>query len=148
PKFLKLDRLLDAQATGPKWLGIPELAQIVINALFAGESKDFYELGAWVVMPNHVHVLLRPLVELSRVVAGFKATSAREANLFMNRTGAFWSHAYFDHLVRDSTEETRIVRYVENNPVKAGLVSSLEDFPFSSAHLRSRPDAAGVAEAP
>jgi len=121
-KFVALDRLLDARASGPDWLGRDDVAEAVASVLLAGPSLGFYELGSWVLMPNHVHVLMRPLVELERVVRGVKATSARAANRVLGRSGALWSRDYFDRQVRDSVEEARIVRYIEGNPVKAGVV--------------------------
>ena len=132
-KFAAFDRLLDARATGPQWLTRLEIAQSVIDVLLAGQRRGFFELGSWVVMPNHIHVLLDPSVEVSRIVSGVKASSAREANRILNRTGAFWSRDYFDRFVRDSADEQRIVRYIENNPVKAGLCHEPADWPFSSA---------------
>jgi len=57
-KFVAFDRVLDARATGPQWLMRPDVARIVVDALFDGRSRGFYELGSWVVMPNHVHLLL------------------------------------------------------------------------------------------
>jgi len=113
----RISRTLD----GPDWLRRPDVAEAVVRAIFTGRDKGFYELGSWVVMPNHVHVLLRPLVELPRVVSGIKVSSAREANRLLNRTGAFWSRDYFERWIRDSTGEQRVVRYIENNPVQAGL---------------------------
>jgi len=90
-------------------------------------------LGSWVVMPNHVHALLYPLADLSRVVSGIKVTSAKQANRLLNRTGAFWSRDYFDRWVRNSREEQRIARYIENNPVKAGLCCEASAWACSSA---------------
>jgi hypothetical protein len=132
-KFETFDRLLDARATGPQWMIRPDVAGIVAGILFAGHSKGLYELGSWVVMPNHVHVLLRPHVELSRVVSGIKVVSAKQTNRLLNRSGPFWSRDYFDRLVRSSIEEQRIIRYIERNPVKAGLCRECAEWPFSSA---------------
>jgi REP element-mobilizing transposase RayT len=132
-KFVAFDRVLDARATGPQWLIEPAIARTVIDAFGAGQHKGLYELGSWVVMPNHVHVLLCPAVDLPRVVRGIKVASAKEANRLLNRTGSFWSRDYFERWVRDSKEERRIVRYIENNPVKAGLCRDAAEWPFSSA---------------
>jgi REP element-mobilizing transposase RayT len=132
-KFAAFDQLLDARATGPQWLIRPEIARAVVDTLLAGQAKGFYKLGSWVVMPNHVHVLLCPLIDLSRVVSGIKITSAKSANPLLSRTGPFWSRDYFDRWVRDSTEEQRVIRYIENNPVKAGLCSLPSAWPYSSA---------------
>lgn len=136
-KFVAFDRLLDARAAGPRWLSRPDVAEAVISVLFAGQGKGLYELGSWVVMPNHVHVLLFPLVALSRTVLGIKTASARAANRVLGRTGAFWARDYFDRWVRDRDEEQRIVRYIENNHVKAGLCGSASEWVYSSARQRA-----------
>src|ERR1700689_602895 len=81
PKFVELDRLLDAVPTGPRWLERPDIASIVVDALMKGEQESKYELGAWVLMPNHVHAAIRPLgEELASTVRCIKGSSAREAN--------------------------------------------------------------------
>ncbi len=119
--FFAFDKVLDARATGPQWLTRPGIAPAVIGALYAEQQKGFYELGSWVVMPNHVHALICPVGDLSKIVSGIKVTSAKEANRLLNRTGAFRSRDYFDRCARNSAEEHRIMSYIENNPVKAGL---------------------------
>jgi REP element-mobilizing transposase RayT len=108
----------------------------VIGALYAGQQKGFYELGSWVVMPNHVRALICPVGDLSKIVSGIKVTSAnltKEANRLLNRTGAFWSRDYFDRCARNSAEERRIMSYIENNPVKAGLCRDASAWVYSSA---------------
>jgi hypothetical protein len=79
-KFLEGDRLLDACATGPKWLGQERIARSVAEILHRGQSETRFELGAWVLMPNHVHVLLRPEESLAGCIARIKGASAREVN--------------------------------------------------------------------
>jgi REP element-mobilizing transposase RayT len=133
-KFLAFDKVLDARATGPKWLIQPDIARAVIRALFEGQHKGFYELGTWVVMPNHVHALICPVVDLSKIISGIKVSSAKQANSLLNRTGAFWSRDYFDRRVRNSPEEQRVIHYIENNPVKARLCSEPSAWPHSSAN--------------
>jgi len=75
-RILSLRQGFDARATGPQWLTCPGIARAVIRALYAGQQKGFYELGSWVVMPNHVHALICPVGDLSRIVSGIKVTSA------------------------------------------------------------------------
>lgn len=133
PKFVALDRMLDARAAGPQWLMRPEIAEVVCRVLVGGEHEGFYELGSWVVMPNHVHALLRPLADLSKVMTGIKGNTARKANLLLGRTGPFWSRDYFDRWIRNSDEEHRVIRYIANNPVKAAICDRAELGPFSSA---------------
>jgi REP element-mobilizing transposase RayT len=132
-KFLAFDKLLDARATGPKWLIQPDIARAVIGALFEGQHKGLYELGSWAVMPNHVHALICPVFDLSKIVSGIKVASAKQANSLLNRAGAFWSRDYFDRRVRNSAEEQRLIHYIENNPVKAGLCAEPLAWPYSSA---------------
>ena len=76
-------------------------------------------------MPNHVHVVLRPKTSLAVITRWLKGSTARQANLIVGRTGeAFWQDESFDHRVRDEEELDRIVRYVEYNPVSAGLAEN------------------------
>lgn len=105
------------------------IAQCVTQILFIGAREwALYELYAWVVMPNHVHVLLQPLKPLRAVTRALKSASARAANVILGRTGMpFWQAESYDHWVRDQTEFNRIVRYIERNPVKAGLVERMDD---------------------
>jgi len=129
-----MDRLLD-RAPGPTWLSRPEIAKAVVDTLLIAEQKwELCELFSWVVMSNHVHVLLRPHKPLREVTRAIKSTSARLANQILNRAGSpFWQDESFDHWVRNSREFEKIAHYIEANPVKAGLVAKPEDWPWSSA---------------
>ena len=123
---------------GPReWLQQPNVAACVAEALFLGERVwKKYDLRAWVIMANHVHVLLSPSVELSKVTKSIKSYSARQANEVLGRTGEpFWQDESYDHWVRDDEEMNRIIRYIEWNPVKAGLVGRIEDWHWSSASV-------------
>jgi REP element-mobilizing transposase RayT len=135
--FVALDRELDRAAFGPVWLRDTRIAQMVTNTILHGESeRQFYQLRAWVVMPNHVHVLLRPKTPLSVITRWLKGSTARQANLVLGRTGkAFWQNESFDHRVRTELELDRIVRYVEHNPVSARLANTPRDWAWSSARL-------------
>ena len=134
-RFLLLDRQLDAAKSGPTILKNPRVAEAVVKTLViaAGEWK-LYELFAFVVMSNHVHVLLKPCKPLREVTRAIKSTSARQANLILDRVGLrFWQEESFDRWVRDGKEFAGIVQYIEWNPVRAGLVDGVEQWPWSSA---------------
>jgi len=135
--FVALDREVDKAAFGPVWLRDARVARVVADALLYGESgRNFYQLRAWVIMPNHVHVVLRPKTPLAVITRWLKGSTARKANLILERTGeAFWQDESFDRRVRDDVELGRIVRYVEHNPVSAGLAENPADWPWSSARL-------------
>jgi putative transposase len=133
--FLEMDTALDSAATGPLWLQNREVASGVRDVLVQGAQEwGLYDLRAWVLMPNHVHVLLRPSVALPRALMTIKSASARCANRILDRVGKpFWQDESYDHWVRNSTEEARIIRYIEHNPVKAGWTDVAEHWPLSSA---------------
>ncbi|MGA2725842.1 MAG: transposase [Bryobacteraceae bacterium] len=132
--FAAHDRAL-AQAHRRLWLSDTRVARQIVEAIRTGESrKEFYELQAWVVMPNHVHMLILPHVALSQITHWIKGRTAREANLLLGRTGEpFWQDESHDHWVRNEREFHRIVAYIEENPVSAGLAARPEDWPWSSA---------------
>ncbi|MCL4523596.1 MAG: transposase [Acidobacteria bacterium] len=134
-QFHHADCYLDTASNGPLWLKDPRVAQLVVHALqFGSKEQNKYQLHAYVVMANHVHMLLSPLTPLRRITQSLKGFTAREANALLRRTGRrFWQDESFDHWVRDLEEFARIVTYIENNPVKAGLVAKPELWPWSSA---------------
>jgi len=135
--FRALDAVLDAAASGPVWLKQPRIASLVVSTLRRGDShQNLYRLAAFVVMPNHVHVLLVPLATVPRITQWIKGNTARQANRLLGRAGAlFWQHESYDHWARNEEEYQRIVRYIEFNPVAAGLATTIEQWPWSSAYV-------------
>lgn len=133
-----MDRELDRAATGPRWLEDERVAEQVVAALHYGERQlGLYQLRAWVMMLNYIHILIHPEARLSRITKALKNFSARQANAILGRTGLpFWQDESYDHWVRTPAELEKIVRYIEANPVVAGLVSSVEDWRWSSASGR------------
>jgi REP element-mobilizing transposase RayT len=90
-------------------------------------------------MPNHVHVVFQPFRKLPEVTRWIKGSTARTANLLLGRTGKpFWQYESYDHCIRNDTELNRVIRYVEANPVTAGLVQAIDDWPWSSAWQAER----------
>jgi len=135
--FGRYDRLLDAGNDGPVWLSDSRVAALVCEAIHYRDAQE-YDLLAYCVMPNHAHLVFTPLPKadgqyhaLSRIMMGLKGNSARRANRTLGRVGAFWQQESYDHYVRGGRELERIVAYVLNNPVKAGLASSWEEWPWS-----------------
>ncbi len=136
-KFRAVDRLLDQAGSGPLYLKDPRIARHIVRTLRRGEIElRQYTLYAFVVMANHVHVLLQPRVPMRRITNGVKGVTARVANQILGRTGQpFWQDESFDRWVRNEAEFERIRSYIERNPVAAGLVKKPEDWPWSSASL-------------
>ncbi len=97
-----------------------------------------YELRAWVVMPNHVHVLFKVgSVPMSEIIGAWKRHTSRLANKLIGKQGAFWAEDYFDVFMRDTQHEQQTIHYIENNPTKAKLVLDPKDWPWSSARFRN-----------
>jgi putative DNA methylase len=134
-RFLLLDRELEKAGYGPTWLKDARLAKTLVDSFYHGaEHLSLYRLSAYVVMPNHIHILVWPKTQLSRITKSIKGYTARECNKLLGRTGnTFWQDESFDHAVRNEDEFHRIKRYIERNPVKAGLVDTPEEWPWSSA---------------
>jgi REP element-mobilizing transposase RayT len=130
--FVAMDRLLDHARTGPLYLRQPEMAQMVVDAIHYREKKH-YDLHAYVVMASHVHLLITPRVPVSKLMQSLKRFTGLEGNRMLGLTGAFWQDESYDRLVRDEVEFQRIARYIERNPVNAGLAVSPEEFRWSSA---------------
>jgi len=97
-------------------------------------------------MPNHVHLLVTPNIPLSKLTRSLKGITAKRANAVLGRTGTpFWQEETFDRNVRNQPEFERIRSYIENNPVRAGLVLEAADYTWSSAGLQGD---LGVASGP
>ncbi len=135
-----INRSLDS-GIGECYLAQPPIAEMVKGGM-THFDRERYRLHAWCIMPNHVHLVmeLAPQETLSKVMHSIKRYTARKANQHLGRTGSFWQHEYYDHIIRDEAAYNRIVEYVLNNPSKAGLM----DWPWVS-----RPcDAIGWRETP
>jgi len=156
--FAKYDAYLDRAETGPKWLSDPRIAKLVYESIRYRDGK-VYDLDCVSIMPNHVHQVIEPLTvgqignlsnsgqinnlsysgqvdnlpySISKIMHSLKRYTGAQANLILERTGQqFWQHENYDHVVRDEEEFERIIKYILNNPVKAGLVDSWEKWEWS-----------------
>ena len=136
-QFKRLDSALDKCNTGPLWLKDPRIAAIVIEIIRKGESNlHYFVLHAFVIMPNHVHLLITPNASISRITNGIKGASAHRANTILSRERQhFWQDESFDHWVRSPREFLKIRLYIESNPVSAGLATTPESWPWSSCSI-------------
>jgi len=121
------------------WIGRFQepIAQVMVASVERGVLLGHYDLAAYAVLFNHVYLLLLPKIAPSRLLQSLKGVVAREANRILGRTGeSFWQAESYDHWVRDENEWKRIVDYIEENPVKAGLVQRAENYRWSSSSRR------------
>ena len=134
--FAMLESWLDKATIGPTWLADARVAGIVAEALHHRDGKK-YRLDAYSIMPNHVHSVFAPLERnnkpesLSSIRHSLKRYTAKRANHLLSRSGAFWEHESFDHYIRNRAEWKRITKYVLQNPVKAKLVRTGEEWPWN-----------------
>lgn len=119
---------------GTCYLKNPQIAQLVEDALLYFDGERYRQI-AWVIMPNHVHTLIETFEghPLDGIIHSWKSFTASESNKILQRQGKFWYYDYFDRYIRDERHFENVIRYIHNNPVKAGLVEKAEEWLFSSA---------------
>jgi REP element-mobilizing transposase RayT len=150
--FMRFEEILHKAETGPTWLKDERVAALVADALHWRDGR-VYRLDTYFIMSNHVHTVFAPHLsesslrgmqtEAGRVIFesedppldiimhSLKSWTASQANRLLGRSGQFWEHESYDHVVRGDEEFHRIVNYVLNNPVKAGLVRDWREWRWS-----------------
>ena len=149
--FLKFEEILHKSEFGPSWLKQDNIAKTLADGLHALDG-DAYLLDAYSIMSNHVHTIFKPLLSadelietsdpngglvvdsahpsLARIMQSLKGRSAYECNKILERRGQFWEHENFDRVIRPGKFDSTI-RYVLNNPVRAGLVDSWRNWQWN-----------------
>ena len=141
--FACYDEWLDRCSSGPRWLESENIARLVAEKIHEMEGKH-YRLLAYCIMPNHAHLLIEaiatnrikhygktapyPVTDTLRLLKG---STPRSCNLKLERDGHFWHHESYDHYARNEMELERIILYMLNNPVKAGLVHEWKEWLFT-----------------
>ncbi len=144
-EFLKYEQILHSLTFGRQWLRNDHIAKIVSDSLRFHDTTR-YNLFAFTIMPNHFHVILQPkqsntftdetklgkdYFSLENIMRSIKGYSGKEANKYLNRTGAFWQHENYDHIIRNKDELFRTINYTLNNPVKAGLCKNADEWKWN-----------------
>jgi len=140
------EKVIERGNKNARWLADPRVASLVAQSIHYRDGKD-YDLVAYTIMPNHMHLVFgigqydlleRPEnagtlsgKQLSRTMMSLKRHTALQANKILGRTGPFWQDESYDHVVRDGEELARIIEYVLDNPVIAGLVDNRRDWQWS-----------------
>ncbi len=131
-QFMKMESILDA-AEDNLYLSDRDVADMIMKSIEWIEINSGWRIPAYVVMPNHVHMFMvgeSARRSLDKCLTGFKSHTGRQANKILGKEGAFWCPEYFDHWCRTPQKEESVKSYIENNPVKAGLVKKAEDWPW------------------
>lgn len=132
--FGRFDAQLDRTMGDINWLRVPTVAELVKDALHFHHAQGSFNLLCYCIMPNHVHVVVGLTDEapaLLRTLKSIKSYTARLGNGLLGRQGQFWQRETYDHVVRDAGELARVVDYVANNPVKAGLAAEWQAWPHT-----------------
>jgi len=134
-QFLKIEGVLDAVSKGDDFcLTEPEVAKVLLKSFGWLADDAGWQIHAATIMPTHVHMVMRNNAgrsgELINDIEKFKRFTGRDANRILKRSGRFWAREDFDHWCRTPEKVTSAVRYVRENPVKAGLVSQWQDWPW------------------
>lgn len=143
----KMHKLIDEyedNGSGQCFLRDKRIAEIMESTLFHYEGR-YYHLVRWVIMPNHVHVMigLKPGVKLSTIVQKWKSYTAHAANTLLGRKGDFWMPEYYDRYIRDHKHMVKAIAYIDANPVKAGLAKSPAVYRWSSAYHEDKEKVSG-----
>jgi len=144
-----MDRLLAETRASPLYLKRLDIAQMVVEAIRYRDPAQ-YLLHSFVVMPNHVHMLITPKMPVAAIMQSLKRFTGRQANRMLGLTGSpFWQDESYDRQVRGDEEFERIARYIEMNPVHAGLVSSAGQFRGRApGPITNRPQVANLVASP
>ena len=87
---------------------------------FQTQDKKLYDLVAFCIMPNHVHLLFKPIDKLNVVMQKLKGATANHINKILNKSGKFWAGDYYDKAIRDEKHFFVVYEYIKNNPIKLG----------------------------
>jgi putative transposase len=135
--FGKWDNALHSTKHGPFHLREDHIAEIVASSIRYHDG-DWFDVEAFCIMSNHVHLVITPYEKskasdysLTKIMHNIKRNSAKQANQVLGRIGVFWQHENYDHFARNQAELERIIKYVLNNPVKAGLVDDWSKWKWS-----------------
>jgi len=117
-------------------------ASLVVDTLLDYRAKGKYQLHEFVVMPNHIHVLLTPAPDLTleRVMQFIKGGYSHRNGQELGPSLGIWARGYVDHRIRDGHDYDTHREYIHHNPVRRALASSPEKFPYSSANPKFQLD--------
>ncbi len=135
--FEYYDELLGKYDGSPDYLIEDNIVTVVKDCFHFWHNKR-YELICYCIMPNHIHILIKPLQDeagryylLNKIVYTWKSITAKQINSILENRGQVWYDEYYDHIIRTEDEFRNTVLYVLNNPVKAGLCERLTDWKHS-----------------
>ena len=112
-----------------------DCARLVISEMRRLEEQNLLHSIAWVLMPDHLHWLiqLQGPISMSTIIKVLKGRSARQLGFCLNGNQAIWQKGFHDHALRREEDIRKVARYIVANPLRAGLVEQIGDYPFWDA---------------
>ena len=133
--FAEMERSLD-NAKVNLWLTKSVIATMIVEAIETREQRGHWKMFEYVIMGNHIHLFCEFGAKgMKWVMEDFKRWTGHRAAKMMSFKNRFWQREWFDHWSRSDDQDDRIVDYIRNNPVKAGLVNSWPEWNWSSSSL-------------
>ena len=116
-------------------------ADILLDAILFGKRQKWYYLLAFVIMPDHIHLIIVPEGKnISECMKAIKGFSAREINKIYERSGPIWQSGFYDYILDGEAKVLGRIKYIEYNPVRKGIVANLENYEYSSVKYRDKTD--------
>lgn len=121
--------------------GDSKFADIVLEAILFGKRQHWYYLLSFVIMPDHMHLIIIPEDKaISECMKSIKGFSSRQINEVFGRKGSIWQNGFYDYILDSEEKVLSRIKYVEENPVRKGIVVHSEDYSWSSARYRIETD--------
>jgi len=116
-------------------------ADNVLEAILFGRGQEWYYLLSFVIMPDHMHLVIIPREKnISECMKSIKGFSARRINELLNRKGSVWQNGFYDYILDSENKTLSRMKYIEDNPVRKGIVTVAKDYEYSSINYRGETD--------
>ena len=116
-------------------------ADVLLEAILFGRRQHWYYLLSFVIMPDHMHLIIIPKEKnISGCMKSIKGFSARKLNEILGRQGTLWQSGFYDYILDNDEKVLSRIKYIEENPLRNGLVTTFEDYKYSSAKYREDTD--------
>jgi REP element-mobilizing transposase RayT len=116
-------------------------ADILLGAILFGREQQWYYLLSFVIMPDHMHLIIIPRGKnISECMKSIKGFSARKINSLLRRNGSIWQSGFYDYVLDSEEKVLARMRYIEDNPLRKGMVNRSEDYEYSSMKYRGETD--------
>jgi REP element-mobilizing transposase RayT len=120
----------------------PEIANIVLSAIFFLKEKGYYRIYSFVIMPEHLHLIILPQNKktVSQIMHSLKSYTAKKINNLLGRSGKIWQDGFYERIIRNENDLREKAIYIENNPVRERLVEEPEKYFYSSTRYSEKMD--------